>query len=79
MNVSLYDVFESSKEHEFSRKFNDAQWVKILQKLKEFFVCTSEDVPSMGQQFFEKKKEGTRESCLGWQKSLRLIWSGRVP
>ena len=37
------------------------------QILKEFFY-TFEDVPSVGQQSFEKKKEkkDAKESCLGW-------------
>ena len=47
MIISPCDIFESSEEHEFSYKFDDAQWEKILQILKEFFR-TSEDVSSVG-------------------------------
>ena len=39
--------FESSEKHEFSCKFNDTQWEKILQILKEFFHIF-EDVSSVG-------------------------------
>ena len=48
MIVSPYGIFESSEEHEFNCKFDDAQWEKIFQILKEFFY-TFEDVFSVGQ------------------------------
>ena len=40
-------IFESSEKYEFNYKFDDAQWEKIFQILKEFFH-TFEDVSSMG-------------------------------
>ena len=57
----------AAKNHEFSCKFDDAQWEKIFQILKEFF-CTSENISSVGQQSFEKekRKESAKKSCLGW-------------
>ena len=68
--------FESSKEHEFSCKLDDAQWEKIIQILKEFF-CTSEDVSSVGQQSFKKKKKVIKSRAWAEEpeltKSLRLI------
>ena len=48
MIISPCGVIESSKEYKFSCKFDDAQWEKIFQMLKEFFH-TSEDVSSVWQ------------------------------
>ena len=67
MIVSSCGIFflRAAKNHEFIYKFDDTQWEKILQKLKEFFRI-SEDISSVGQQSFEKEKKGTRESCWDW-------------
>ena len=52
--ITMGYFFESSKEHEFNCKFDDAQWKKILQILKEFF-CASQDVSLVEQQSLRKK------------------------
>ena len=75
MIISLYGVIESSKEHEFSCKFNDAQWEKILQILKEFFR-TYEDVSSVGEQSFEKAKKMQENHA--WVEEPELIKESKV-
>ena len=61
MIISPCGVIKSSKEHEFSCKFDNAQWEKILQMLKEFFH-TSEDVSSVENNPLRKKKK-VQEIC----------------
>ena len=74
MIISLCCVIESSKEHEFSCKFDDAQWEKVLQILKKFFY-TSKNISSVGEQSFKKEKEGAKESCLGWgAQTDKRVW-----
>ena len=52
---------------------------EIFQILKEFF-CTSEDVSLVGQQSFEKEKEGAKsrawaeESELTKESKVNLVW-----
>ena len=45
--------------------------------LKEFFY-TSEDVSSMGQQFFEKEKEKKVQNSCAWAKELELTKESEI-
>ena len=84
MIVSPCDIFESSEEYEFSCKFDNTQWEEILQILKEFFFCTSEDMSSVGQQFCKKEREKkvqknhawVNESELTKDSKVNLVWQG---
>ena len=77
MIISPCGVIESSEEHEFSCKFDDAQWKKILQKLKKFFR-TSKDVFSKGQQSFEKEKKKKVQESHAWAKESELTKESKV-
>ena len=62
-----YFFFESSKEHEFSCKFDDAQWKKNLSNVEGVLLHLWRYVFSRAIIFWERKgKKGAKESCLGW-------------
>ena len=77
MIISPCGVIGSSKEYKFSYKFDDAQWKKIFQILKEFF-CISEDVSSVWQYFFEKEKEKEGTKSHAWANESELIKKSKI-
>ena len=77
MIISSCGVIESNKEHKFSYKFDDAQWEKILQMLKEFFF-TFEDVSLVGQQSFEKEKKKKMQKSCAWAEGYELTKETKI-